>query len=92
MSFGTSQPSSVFGPADVPVPTNCAVGSAELTGNGQPVVLRLANGISLTAGQVLLATNLFANELYPRPNTMPGRGQVLVTEPLPEVYLCGTHA
>jgi gamma-glutamylputrescine oxidase len=42
------------------------------------------------AGQVLLATNAFATELLPELSVTPGRGQVLVTEPLPKVQLPGT--
>ncbi len=76
--------------ADVPVLTNCAVMAVVPSAPGGPVVLTLANGVSLPAQQVLLATNAFANELYPALNVTPGRGQVLVTEPLPEVQLPGT--
>ncbi|GAC1601436.1 MAG: FAD-dependent oxidoreductase [Hymenobacter sp.] len=74
--------------ADVPVLTNCAVEAVETTANNHR--LRLANGASLAAGQVLLATNAFATELLPGLAVTPGRGQVLVTEPLPGVHLPGT--
>ncbi|WP_345050968.1 FAD-binding oxidoreductase [Hymenobacter glaciei] len=74
--------------ADVPVLTNCAVESIETSANGHR--LRLANGAVVEAGQVLLATNAFATELLPELAVTPGRGQVLVTEPLPEVHLTGT--
>ncbi|MDQ2772705.1 MAG: FAD-binding oxidoreductase [Bacteroidota bacterium] len=74
--------------ADVPVLTNCAVEAIETTAAGQ--LLRLANGVTVEAGQVLLATNAFATELLPELAVTPGRGQVLVTEPLPDVQLPGT--
>jgi gamma-glutamylputrescine oxidase len=78
--------------ADVPVLTSCAVEelTPALAGSGGPVHLRLANGATLAAGRVLLATNAFAAELYPEMAVTPGRGQVLVTEPLPDVRMPGT--
>ena len=74
--------------ADVPVLSNCAVEAIETAPDGHQ--LRLANGATLAAGLVLLATNAFAPELLPELAVTPGRGQVLVTEPLPEVQLPGT--
>ena len=74
--------------ADVPVLTNCAVEAVEASATGQR--LRLANGATIEASQVLLATNAFATELLPELTVTPGRGQVLVTEPLPKVSLPGT--
>ncbi|MGY3090799.1 gamma-glutamylputrescine oxidase [Hymenobacter sp. UYAg731] len=74
--------------ADVPVLTNCAVEDVASSATGHR--LHLANGATVAAGQVLLATNAFATELLPEMAVTPGRGQVLVTEPLPEVKLPGT--
>ena len=74
--------------ADVPVLTSCAVEAIESTASGHR--LRLANGAAVEARQVLLATNAFATELLPELAVTPGRGQVLVTEPLPDVRLAGT--
>jgi gamma-glutamylputrescine oxidase len=74
--------------ADVPVLTSCAVETIENATNGHR--LHLANGAAVEARQVLLATNAFATELLPELAVTPGRGQVLVTEPLPEVSLPGT--
>ena len=74
--------------ADVPVLTGCAVEAIEPSAGGQR--LRLAPGATVEAGQVLLATNAFAPELLPELALVPGRGQVLVTEPLPDVALPGT--
>lgn len=75
--------------AEVPVLTSCAVEALETTASGG-VQMRLANGATIAAGQVLVATNAFAFELLPDLAVMPGRGQVLVTEPLPGVALPGT--
>ena len=72
----------------MPVLTNCAVEAIENATSGHR--LRLANGAAMEAGQVLLATNAFATELLPELAVTPGRGQVLVTEPLPDVRLPGT--
>ena len=74
--------------ADVPVLTNCAVEAVEASATGPR--LRLANGTVIETSQVLLATNAFATELLPELAVTPGRGQVLVTEPLPDVSLPGT--
>ena len=75
--------------ADVPVLSGCAVQALEPAGGGG-VRLRLSEDVCLEANQVLLATNAFAAELAPQLNIRPGRGQVLVTEPLPQVHLPGT--
>ena len=75
--------------ADVPVLTNCAVQAVEDSDDHRRV--RLANGAAIEAGRVLLATNAFAAELAPGLAVAPGRGQVLVTEPLPDVLLPGTY-
>ncbi|MBO0359480.1 FAD-binding oxidoreductase [Hymenobacter sp. BT186] len=40
--------------------------------------------------QVLLATNAFSRQFFPNLDVQPGRGQVLVTEPLPGLRLPGT--
>jgi gamma-glutamylputrescine oxidase len=44
----------------------------------------------MEAGQVLLATNAFSQQLFPALDVQPGRGQVLVTEPIPGLHLPGT--
>lgn len=74
--------------ADVPVLTNCAVEAVETSVAGQ--LVRLANRVNIEANQVLLATNAFATELLPELAVTPGRGQVLVTEPLLDISLPGT--
>ncbi len=42
-------------------------------------------------GKVILATNAFANQLFPELRVIPGRGQVLVTKPIPNLKLKGTY-
>jgi gamma-glutamylputrescine oxidase len=41
--------------------------------------------------KVILATNAFANQLFPDLKVIPGRGQVLVTKPIPNLKLKGTY-
>jgi len=43
------------------------------------------------AGNVILATNAFASQLYPELDVVPGRGQVLVTKPVRGLKLKGTY-
>lgn len=40
--------------------------------------------------QVLLATNAFSQQFFPALDAQPGRGQVLVTEPIAGLHLLGT--
>ncbi len=42
-------------------------------------------------GKVILATNAFANQLFPGLKVIPGRGQVLVTKPIAGLKLKGTY-
>jgi glycine/D-amino acid oxidase-like deaminating enzyme len=42
-------------------------------------------------GKVILATNAFANQLFPDLKVIPGRGQVMVTKPIPGLKLKGTY-
>jgi hypothetical protein len=56
------------------------------------------NGVRLTspqgnfkAAKVIMATNAFARQLYPGLQVVPGRGQVLVTKPIPGLKLKGTY-
>lgn len=43
------------------------------------------------SNKVILATNAFAGQLYADLNVIPGRGQVLVTKPVPGLKLKGTY-
>jgi glycine/D-amino acid oxidase-like deaminating enzyme len=42
-------------------------------------------------GKVILATNAFASQLFPDLKVIPGRGQVLITKPVPGLKLKGTY-
>ena len=67
---------------------NCAVGGIKREGN----FIRLAtNQGDFKAGKVILATNAFANQLFPDLKVTPGRGQVLVTKPVEGLKLKGTY-
>ncbi|GAA3937339.1 FAD-binding oxidoreductase [Hymenobacter algoricola] len=72
---------------DVVVLHGCPVTAMEETG----AVIRLQTpGATLEAGQVLLATNAFSRQFFPDLDVQPGRGQVLVTEPIAGLHLPGT--
>ena len=43
------------------------------------------------AAKVILATNAFANQLFPDLKVIPGSGQVLITKPVPNLKLKGTY-
>ena len=73
--------------AGVTVLHGCPVQGLEPTAGAVRVQLP---GTVLEAGQVLLATNAFSRELVPELDVVPGRGQVLVTEPIPGLRLPGT--
>ncbi|MBL4675949.1 MAG: FAD-binding oxidoreductase [Mucilaginibacter sp.] len=73
---------------DVIVLNNCAVKS--ITREGEAVVLQTSAG-EFKAGKVILATNAFARQHYPHLAVNPGRGQVLVTKPIPGLKLKGTY-
>src|SRR6202008_1873633 len=45
----------------------------------------------LKTPKMILATNAFANQLFPDLKVIPGRGQVLVTKPIPGLKLKGTY-
>ncbi|MCA8832901.1 NAD(P)/FAD-dependent oxidoreductase [Hymenobacter pini] len=73
--------------AGVTVLHGCPVRAVEADAGGVQVEL---DGLELTAGQVLVATNAFSQQLLPALDVVPGRGQVLVTEPIPGLHLPGT--
>jgi gamma-glutamylputrescine oxidase len=54
------------------------------------VSLQTSQG-NFKAGKVILATNAFASQLFPELDVVPGRGQVLVTKPVPGLKLKGTY-
>lgn len=56
----------------------------------QHISLQTSQG-NFKAAKVILATNAFANQLFPDLQVIPGRGQVLVTKPVPGLKLKGTY-
>lgn len=61
----------------------------ELKGEGKEVDLITNQGI-FSCRKVLLTTNAFVNELLPDLEVVPGRGQVVVTKPIPNLKVKGT--
>jgi len=59
--------------------------------NGSSGVSLQTNQGVFNAGKVILATNAFANQLFPELKVIPGRGQVLVTKPIENLKLKGTY-
>ena len=72
---------------DVLILNNCSVERIE--NEGENIHLRTSHG-SFRSKKVILATNAFAQQLYPELDVVPGRGQVLVTKPIPGLKLKGT--
>lgn len=58
--------------------------------DGHQVNILLEGGGSILSKQVLVTTNGFARELLPSLDVTPGRGQVLVTTPIPNLRIRGT--
>ncbi|MGZ3945115.1 MAG: NAD(P)/FAD-dependent oxidoreductase [Mucilaginibacter sp.] len=73
---------------DILVLNNCSVKTIENEAN--QVRINTSHG-DFKAGKVILATNAFAAQLYPGLDVIPGRGQVLVTKPIPGLKLKGTY-
>ncbi|PWK76013.1 glycine/D-amino acid oxidase-like deaminating enzyme [Mucilaginibacter oryzae] len=67
---------------------NCSISAIER--EDQFIVLNTTQG-NFKASDVILATNAFAGQLYPELDLVPGRGQVLVTKPIPGLKLKGTY-
>jgi len=73
---------------DVMVLNNCEIQRVEEENNS--INLTTSQG-NFKAGKVILATNAFANQLFPGLKVIPGRGQVLVTKPIAGLKLKGTY-
>jgi len=67
---------------------NCTIW--EIKNEGNAVILETSQG-NFKAGKVILATNAFANQLFPELKVIPGRGQVLITSPVEGLKLKGTY-
>jgi len=73
---------------DTMVLNNCEVTS--IINEDNHISIKTAQG-NFKAGKVILATNAFARQLFPELQVTPGRGQVLVTKPVPDLKLKGTY-
>jgi gamma-glutamylputrescine oxidase len=67
---------------------SCEVNRIEQQGNGIEVLTTQGN---FKCTKVIIATNAFAKQLFPQLNVIPGRGQVLVTKPIPGLKLKGMY-
>jgi gamma-glutamylputrescine oxidase len=74
--------------AGVLVLNNCAISRVEETVTG--IKLTTSQG-DFKTGKIILATNAFAAQLFPALNVKPGRGQVLITQPIEGLKLQGTY-
>ncbi|SDN77439.1 Glycine/D-amino acid oxidase [Pedobacter steynii] len=73
--------------AGVMIYNNCEVEELQEEENYQ--VLRSNHG-NFKARQVLLSTNAFIKTLVPDLDVVPGRGQVILTQPIPDLKIKGT--
>ncbi|MBX2981567.1 MAG: FAD-binding oxidoreductase [Flavobacteriales bacterium] len=67
---------------------NAPVGSWEDHGTG--VAIQLASGATVKAARAVVATNGYTRDLIPATDILPGRGQVVLTSPIPGLQLKGT--
>lgn len=75
------------GAAGILVFNNCKVNSFEQSGSGY--VVHTPDG-HFTCGKLLVCTNAFVKDLLPDLDIIPGRGQVLITSPIPDLKIEGT--
>jgi glycine/D-amino acid oxidase-like deaminating enzyme len=73
---------------DVLVFNSCKIHKIE---NKNNCVILLTSQGNFKTGKVILATNAFASQLFPELKVIPGRGQVLVTKPIPGLKLKGAY-
>jgi gamma-glutamylputrescine oxidase len=68
--------------------------SAEVLGfeeGSKAVIIRLASGEEVHSGQVVVATNAWTQQLLPRLDVRPARGQVILTAPVNGLRVRGTY-
>jgi gamma-glutamylputrescine oxidase len=73
---------------DVLVLNNCEILKIENESNQIKLITSQGN---FKTNKVILATNAFANQLFPELKVIPGRGQVLITRPIAGLKLKGTY-
>jgi glycine/D-amino acid oxidase-like deaminating enzyme len=74
--------------AGILVLNSCSVTGIENQPNEIQLITSQGN---FKASKVILATNAFANQLFPDLKVVPGRGQVLITKPIEGLKLKGTY-
>lgn len=75
----------------VDIITGADVLSVNSTGGGVDIEVQHENEkYRFTAKKVSVCTNAFLSKLFPAMKVVPGRGQVLVTKPVPDLKLKGT--
>ncbi|MCK9409496.1 MAG: FAD-binding oxidoreductase [Bacteriovoracaceae bacterium] len=75
----------------VEILTGAEVDAVHATGVRVEVEVRDGqNHLQFTANRVAVCTNAFLPRLFPQMNVRPGRGQVLITKPIPNLRLKGT--
>lgn len=67
---------------------NCGV--TDIKQENKHIAIHTTQGC-FKAAKVILATNAFARQLFPGLDVVPGRGQVLVTQPIPALTIKGTY-
>jgi gamma-glutamylputrescine oxidase len=67
---------------------NCAISAIE---HDESHIRLTSSQGNFKTNKVILATNAFANQLYPNLQVTPGRGQVLITKPIPGLKIKGTY-
>jgi glycine/D-amino acid oxidase-like deaminating enzyme len=73
---------------DVLVLNGCKIQKIE---HEKDYVSLLTSQGNFKTSKVILATNAFASQLFPELKVTPGRGQVMVTKPIPGLKLKGTY-
>ena len=78
----------------IEIKTGCDVQRIEESADSVSVVVKhtyLNEEISFSAAQLGVCTNAFAGQLYPALDIKPGRGQVLITEPIADLKFKGIY-
>ena len=78
----------------VEIKTGCEVSRIEEEHNAVNVIVKhayLNEEISFSASQLGVCTNAFAGQFYPELEIKPGRGQVLITEPIKNLPFKGIY-
>jgi gamma-glutamylputrescine oxidase len=66
------------------------IGVTALNESDSSVNIETSDGITFTGKQVAVCTNAFTRTLLPDLQLKPGRGMVLITEPIPDLPIKGT--